>query len=322
MADNARSAISVERVNPADRLSALNLLFQHLPGPERAAQAAAWDDAANRAELSLEELWIARCNGCVMAVLLQVFQPGRVAFVWPPVIVQGTSPDIAGDLADALLAASTQSADFAGMQYSQIVLETIEKEPLPRLIRHGYCALTELLRYERTLSGELPDCNLQELVLDPFLKEDSKRLARLLERTFQGTQDCPEVAHLRSGKDALDRHLGAAPEAARHWLLARDSQAGKSGDVGVLLLLEHIAERTWEIDYFGVVPEARGRGLGKRLILRGIDAARDRGAERIQAVVDSRNHYACKVYDDTEFQVQDRRQALIRLMQSSTVQLR
>ena len=317
MRDEPSAGISVERASLADRPAALELLYQQLPASERARQVAGSCDSANRGEFSLDELWIARQHGHLIAVLLQLFQPGKVAFVWLPMTAERTADYITERATSALLKAAGDSANSAGMQYSQIILEVDQHEALSRLEHQGYRRLTELLFQERPLIRKLAAAELGDLILEPFADEKSARMAQLLQRTFQGTRDCPEVSALISGWDALDRHLGTGSTATRHWVFARQWRAGELGDVGVLLLLDHQSGGTWEIDYFGIVPEARGRGLGKRLLQWGLWAAQARGASRIQAVVDSRNHYACTLYNESGFYVQQRRQALIRLRGST-----
>lgn len=315
-------APSVRRANESEWLPALELLYQHLPADERRQLVAHSVGNARQGSASLDELWIAISADRVIAVLLQTFQPGKVAFVWPVVVQQDQSAETAESAADSLLQSASRSADAAGIHYSQLVLEPFDQVSLPRLTRNGFRHLSELLLLQRSLRSGTVVPDYQTLKLEPFTEDQIERLARLLELTFQQSLDCPEVASWRTGRDAVTRHLTSSPCSDRHWFFARDEKDEKRGDVGVLLLVGERGAPEWEIDYFGVVPAARGQRIGKQLVSAAIRIAAADGASRVAAVVDSRNHYAITVYDECQFEVESRRQAVIRLNSNVTNQFR
>ncbi|MDQ3951359.1 MAG: GNAT family N-acetyltransferase, partial [Actinomycetota bacterium] len=68
-----------------------------------------------------------------------------------------------------------------------------------------------------------------------------------------------------------------------HWHLAIEA-----GEVAGFCLGERYGENGW-IQYLGTVPEERGRGLGRVLLLRGFAAFYDAGVRRVELTVSSAN---------------------------------
>jgi len=81
--------------------------------------------------------------------------------------------------------------------------------------------------------------------------------------------------------------------------------------VGVLLLTRSPETLDWEISYVGVVPEARGRGFGRELVLKALAAAQTGGAPYLTLSVDARNHPARELYRVLGFEVYDRREVFL-----------
>jgi ribosomal protein S18 acetylase RimI-like enzyme len=91
------------------------------------------------------------------------------------------------------------------------------------------------------------------------------------------------------------------------WWLARD--AGRPA--GVLLLTEMPEWTAWDVSYVGVVPEARGRGLGRELLAHGMEAARRAGVTQMTLSVDERNRPAWQVYRALGFEPYDHREVYL-----------
>lgn len=302
-------SIHVQPLSSRWESQAWELLLNHLPAENRAAQIAVLQSFAKGGALDPENLWIAVQDDSLCGVLLQIPQPGRVAFVWPPVIAASQTETSATNIADALLQSASRHADASGIQFSQVLLAEGESVPPPSLCRNGYGLIATLLVVERALHGGtlIPiDMALRE---ETYAECHEERLAKLVQSTFEGTQDCPAVARWRTGMDALERHRAAAPEHLRHWSFLRS----KGRDVAVLLLVENETDSIVEIDYFGVIPEARGQGYGRQAIEWGLKFAQERGAASLRAFVDSNNHYAYKVYAECGFAVTSRRTVLVRM---------
>ena len=88
----------------------------------------------------------------------------------------------------------------------------------------------------------------------------------------------------------------------RWWLAWQDEQT-----VGILIMVELQGQAAWELLYVGLVPEARGRGLGREMTLKAINDAFGAGAERMTLTVDARNEPALRMYAALGFEEFDRR---------------
>jgi len=67
-----------------------------------------------------------------------------------------------------------------------------------------------------------------------------------------------------------------------------------------------------ELVYLGLVPEARGRGLGRRLLEHGLALLKGRSERAVVLAVDERNTPAMKLYREAGFRPSLRRVAFIR----------
>ena len=305
------SPIHVQAAGQTWESQAWDLLLRHLPADERRRQIQSLkaNSEFSQGEFSPENLWICLREGLLTGVLLQIPQPGRVAYVWPPVVAFSESHSSRETIADALLNASGRYSDTLGIQFSQVALAEGETHPPPCLIRNGYSLRANLLLQERELDSSRMYTAGTELMFEPFHASQADRMAALLKQTYVGTADCPSVARWRSSNDALARHLAAGLATARNWTFVRCEEV----DIGVLLMLRNEQELSWEIDYFGVVSTARGKGYGRQAIGWGMNFASVQGGRRIQAVVDSDNHYACKTYADCGFRIAGQRLVLLRM---------
>jgi ribosomal protein S18 acetylase RimI-like enzyme len=84
--------------------------------------------------------------------------------------------------------------------------------------------------------------------------------------------------------------------------------------VGCLLLGEDAAGAQWELVYMGVVPEARGRGIGLDLTRHAQWVARAAGCARMVLAVDATNAPALAVYAAAGFSSWDHRSVFLRVL--------
>lgn len=133
-------------------------------------------------------------------------------------------------------------------------------------------------------------------------------LVDLLDRTYQGTLDCPELCGLRATSDILDSHRACG----RHdpdlwWIAMRGDQA-----VGCALFSAYPDQGSIELVYLGLAPEVRGIGLGARLAQLALDRLAHLPVERVACAVDERNAPARRLYDRLGFSRFDTRHAYVR----------
>ncbi|MBX3420025.1 MAG: GNAT family N-acetyltransferase [Pirellulaceae bacterium] len=131
----------------------------------------------------------------------------------------------------------------------------------------------------------------------PASRLSSRRFAQLLGQTFHNTLDCPELNGLRSDRNVLASFLvDRRFRASRLWEVLWDGQQ----PIGCLLLCPH-RDGLVELLYTGLVPAARGKGLGKLLVQRALEVSRACGATSLALAVDVRNSPAIAMYQRSGF---------------------
>ncbi|MBB96702.1 MAG: hypothetical protein CML68_19155 [Rhodobacteraceae bacterium] len=80
-----------------------------------------------------------------------------------------------------------------------------------------------------------------------------------------------------------------------------DPEAGDIPDLAPLRRLKAHVSGQWYIDFLAVLPEHRGRGLGRRLLTGALDAARSAGAARIGLIALDSNATAQALYTTAGF---------------------
>ncbi len=121
---------------------------------------------------------------------------------------------------------------------------------------------------------------------------DSSEFAKIVEETYEGSLDVPELNGIRSTHNTIEGYAACVRENHLPWWVVVEEGI----PAGCLLLCPHQNELV-ELVYLGLVTEARGRGLGRRILEFVETWACERGATRIVAAVDQRNHHALQIYE-------------------------
>jgi mycothiol synthase len=143
----------------------------------------------------------------------------------------------------------------------------------------------------------------------PRAGDEPQRLAALLEQTYIGTLDCPELDGVRPMPEVLEGYRAQGRHWPGDWYFVQENGV----DVGALILAEHPGFGNWELVYMGVISAARGRQCGDRIIRFALDVAARRGAERLVLAVDEANTPALRAYERAGFVAWDRRIVYARL---------
>ncbi|MET1034798.1 MAG: mycothiol synthase [Arthrobacter sp.] len=170
--------------------------------------------------------------------------------------------------------------------------------------RHGFAPVRELWRMRLVHAGEVPAAALPDGVsiraFVPGVDEDAWLAANasaFAEHAEQGAmtradldarmrEDWFDPAGFLLAVDARDRILGF------HWTKVHPAVASRTTG-------EHHA--LGEVYVVGVVPEARGTGLGRALTLAGIAHLRSLGLEAVMLYVDADNTAAVRLYRELGF---------------------
>jgi ribosomal protein S18 acetylase RimI-like enzyme len=141
-----------------------------------------------------------------------------------------------------------------------------------------------------------------EISLAGYTCQPANQVARseidaLVEATFFGTLDCPDLEGLRSAADVVSGFLESQDWNERlPWWVLRDGVK----PIGCALVNKH-AREIYELVYVGLIPSCRGRGLGRALIDFVIHDCRKLGGSFIATAVDTQNWPAGKIYDSLGF---------------------
>jgi len=304
------------------RKAALSLLFSHLPSGQREEHLESALAALERQELSLEHLFVARDGQEILGVVLAVLRPGGAVFLWPPVARAGCRSD---DVSASLLESVAARVDEQGAQFTQCLLDPSDTRGRSALDAGGFPYVTDLILLSRPIGEddveavkrvvkvegvEQPesehgfDTSTISTTLTPstlsfesYSADSHAAFARLVERTYQGTLDCPVLARLRGGEESLEAHRATGRFSPEAWRLYR----AQGQEIGVLLLAEHPDRDLWEVAYLGVIPEARGRGVGRAILRDGLALAQRSGRSAVEIAVDAGNAPALDLYRELGF---------------------
>jgi len=282
--------------DPEEWETVLPLLFADSPPAEQAAHVRDVLESARRGEISLDGLLAARQGGMTVGVALYVQQPDETIFVWPPSV--SIAADDADLIVDRLLAEIRQHVDRSGAWLAQCLLATESVADRAALSRNGFPHLADLHYLRCSLAEPLAPLARDRFQTEIYRPpETTDRFARVLERTYAGSLDCPALDGLRSGEQALRSHRAAGVFDPARWKIYRVAES----DVGLLLLNAHTDQNVWEVVYMGIVPEARGQGYGRAMLLAGLHEAQAAGCDSVLLAVDGRNHFAINVYESLGF---------------------
>ena len=198
-----------------------------------------------------------------------------------------------------------QSQRVAGIQLAQILLPPSATK-LAELVtqRCGFWPLAHLLymqkRCRRRSGGPVALPNGWRT--EPYSPATHDWFREAIARSYEGSLDCPELSGRREIEDVIAGHKAAGEFRPSLWrVLLREDGGGRGGSVtpaGVLLLagLGVAGSAGVELVYLGLTPEARGRGLGERLLSVAQSAAASTYGGTLALAVDSRNAPAVRLY--------------------------
>ncbi len=295
----------IVRCPPPQIAEAAALVLSDLPPSARPDVAPELFDHSNSDAAADEALYVLVVDGVVCGAAWGQRQPGNTAILWPPRFKTG------GDTAAALplVEGVAHDLDALGIGMAQVLLSEDDTSTATAIRSAGFRHLADLL-YLTCEAISFPDAqpDAAPLEFEPYQEHQRGRLMDVVERTYEGTQDCVALGGERQTDDVIDGYQATGEFRPDHWLFARaDGQ-----DVGVLLLADHPSAGHLELLYMGLVPEFRGQGWGVRIARHAQWVARCAGMERIVLAVDAVNSPAVAMYEEADFVAWDRRAVYMR----------
>jgi len=224
-----------------------------------------------------------------LAVAMSIDRPGRYAML----VHSRLTPRAAGPLRQAVRVA-VRSALERGMAFVQAVSPSENDPNVAVLTDAGLdllaCLETMCLDIPAATGDALP-CG-DRLGWREALSVDAKALGQLLTATYEQSLDCPGLIGLRKADDILAGHRATGRFTPQTWWIV--DLDGRPA--GVCLLSDAIDDRLATVVYLGVVPLARGQGIGRAMVRQAANAARARERSAISLAVDTCNTYARQAY--------------------------
>ncbi|MEM8783321.1 MAG: GNAT family N-acetyltransferase [Planctomycetota bacterium] len=328
--------VTVRGVSPGDPAwgRALGVL---LTGRDAARdpRVAAFEDYAQRAGLDASGMVAAfdargGTAGRPVAAAVAMESPGRTAMVLVSPLRGGGVGDGRVAAAAACVARTLGRLAEDSVTMAQCLLDLDQAGEAAALSAAGFSRLATLVYLRADLPGGrgpasrggLPTVTVRDggdvVALKPWDETPATRelFGRAILASYRDTQDCPGLVGTRGIDDILAGHRGSPGTHAFDpplWNVALiDEQP-----VGALLLARLPEQDAVELVYLGVADTARGRGLGKSLLRRGLAQAARTGATQMLLAVDENNAPAIAMYRAAGFRSQQRRLAWVRFLQAS-----
>ena|GEM_PF-531976 len=233
------------------------------------------------------------------AVMLYQILPGNTAVVWVP-----TSPlEESTDQRHELFAEVMQRLEKNGVKFAQSAPDHLPVGFRDDLLNIGFFHLANLL-YLVVLRDQFPFKTSEEfktsrLRLVPFSPERELELQNIVEESYDGTLDCPEISGVLTTEEVLVGYRAQGDYRPERWFFATTEDA--SEPVGVLLMSFYTETNTAELTYMGICPSARGAGLGADIAELAIEVAASWNADQLVVAVDARNDPAVRAYQRSGF---------------------
>ncbi|MGD9645875.1 MAG: GNAT family N-acetyltransferase [Pirellulales bacterium] len=314
------SPVSIEQCPALLRRLALDLLFRDWAPQLRRDQVAYLLETADSG--GLDDLLAALNRGRLVGAILGRPLGGRAALVWAPRVVTGAaakampegnlapSGDSDEPLRSALLAQLLDRLAASGARLVQALLPLDAAADEALLARGGFARLADLVYMVGFNERAARESSPMPLEFAAYTSASHDRFRRIVERTYEGSLDCPGLNDLRDVDDVLAGYRVTGRFDPRNWLLARADDR----DVGCLVLADDPRLDQWELIYMGLVPEVRGRRWGQLLVAQAQRLAAQAGRPRLMLSVDRANEPAVRTYTHQGFVCCDERRVMFRTL--------
>jgi len=230
---------------------------------------------------------------------------GLAAALWPPEFAHRWW---FGSLGPVLVRSALDHYRAEGYRLAQALVDLVApRHARTDLNQGGLPYVTDLVYLDRPtiLPLSVPD-SCPRFQWRAYGSEVAETFAQVLQQTYVGSLDMPELAGLRPPETVLAAHRASGRFDPLRWQLGWLTDQPEAS--AVVLLTDGPEDDVWEVAYLGLSPPARGRGLGRVALARALELARPE-VNRLQLAVDVRNKPADRLYRRAGFRPFDRRAA-------------
>jgi len=298
--------LRITELSPEQENLGLRLFLGELEESQFQQQVAMLRASVQRQPLSGYRIWGAfRAEKLTGSILIQT-QPGRTAVVWPPRLEAGESQETA----QRLLRTGMEHLPRPGIRMAQALLPTDSGADAELLVRDGFRHVSDLL-FLVCLAEQFPSSPpCRELRFESYSPAKHTRFAELVDATYVDTLDCPAVNGVRCVDDVLQGYRATGHFDPERWFIVHH----QGEQIGCLILTDYPEHATWELIYMGILPAARGRGLGVEIVRHALWLAGQASPNRLVLAVDAANEPALRMYAASGFQAWDRRSVYVRVL--------
>lgn len=305
VSSSMESNLVIEAARPAERTEAFRLAFQHLARGEQVGRIKTALELVRKRELDPAGILVARQGKKLLGTMIAVVSPGASGLVWPPQVI--LELENRPEIEDRLAREATQWLRGRGAKLGQAMLAPADLHLSPPLLRNGFEHVTTL-RYMRRELSDFETVVPKSLTFQPY-PADPERFHDTLLRTYEATDDCPELSGVRDIGEIIEGHRAQGMHDPATWLLARH----QGEPVGVLLLTWMPEWNSWDVAYVGVLAAHRQRGFGRQLMQQAVIEAKRSQGSLLTLSVDRRNRPAWNLYSALGFELFDEREVLLAL---------
>ena len=173
----------------------------------------------------------------------------------------------------------------------------------------GYHHLADMCYLRLPLPSVSPTWDDSNLTWLDYRQLRQEEMGKLIEATYEGTQDCPELHGSREVSDVIASHKNTGVFCPETWWAVK-----RGRELAGCILVNKSRDRLdAQVVYLGVVPTCRHVGLGRAMLRRAQAAAIQRGLRAMTLAADTRNDRAMRLYRSEGFSETDRKVAYVLL---------
>lgn len=240
--------------------------------------------------VDLSDLKLAEQGGRVQWAVLPVVSPGKTMLLFG-------STDRTREH-EQLCAGRVINETCASFARRDVHLAQVLVEPGNHPARHlfqqcGFSDLAELQYLNTTVRSSTPPVQLPHgFSWETYSPVTHGIFARTILASYESSLDCPALSGMRHIDDVIASHKASGEFDPNHWYLLYE----KSTPLAVLLLAHVPRADAMDLVYLGLVPQARGRGLGATVLRKALRTALDANISKLTLAVDAANTPALKLY--------------------------